>query len=160
MFLILSVVVGGLVIGALGRLVVPGRQPIGCLWTVLVGLGGSVLGGIVSRSIWADPWNHRLAVIGLEDGMVPIAYATTPEALAEERRLLYVALTRAEDELWCSWARVRRAGDRTWRCDPSPLLDAVEKASRDRGPAPDAEQLSSRIASLRTMLPTPADRAS
>jgi DNA helicase-2/ATP-dependent DNA helicase PcrA len=101
-----------------------------------------------------------VAVIGLEDGMVPIAYATTPEALAEERRLLYVALTRAEDELWCSWARVRRAGDRTWRCDPSPLLDAVEKASRDRGPAPDAEQLSSRIASLRTMLPTPADRAS
>jgi DNA helicase-2/ATP-dependent DNA helicase PcrA len=100
-----------------------------------------------------------VAVIGLEDGMVPIAYATTPEAVAEERRLLYVALTRAEDELWCSWARVRRAGDRSWRCDPSPLLDAVEKASRDPGP-PDAEQLSCRIASLRTMLPTPADRAS
>ena len=45
-----------------------------------------------------------VAVVGLEDGMVPIAYATTPDAVAEERRLLYVALTRAEDELWCSWA--------------------------------------------------------
>ena len=101
-----------------------------------------------------------VAVIGLEDGMVPIAYATTPQAVAEERRLLYVALTRAEDELWCSWARTRRAGDRTWRCDPSPLLAAVEEASRDNGPAPDARQLSSRIASLRTMLPEPTDRAS
>jgi DNA helicase-2/ATP-dependent DNA helicase PcrA len=101
-----------------------------------------------------------VAVVGLEGGMVPIAYATTPEALAEEHRLLYVALTRAEDELWCSWARTRRAGDRTWRCDPSPLLDAVRTASRDGGLAPDARQLSRRIATLRTMLPAPAGRAS
>ncbi len=101
-----------------------------------------------------------VAVVGLEDGMVPIAYATTPPAVAEERRLLYVALTRAEDELWCSWARTRRVGERTWRCDPSPLLAAVEEASRDRSPAPDAHQLSARIASLRTMLPEPTDRAS
>ena len=76
MFLILSIVVGGLVIGALGRLVVPGRQPIGCLWTVLVGIGGSVLGGIVARSIWHDPWNHSLAVIGLEVlGAAVLVYA-------------------------------------------------------------------------------------
>jgi DNA helicase-2/ATP-dependent DNA helicase PcrA len=96
-----------------------------------------------------------VAVVGLESGMVPIAYATTPDAVAEERRLLYVALTRAEDELWCSWARTRRAGGRTWRCDPSPLLAAVERANRDSGPgAPsDARQLSSRIASLRMRLP-------
>ena len=78
-----------------------------------------------------------VAVVGLEDGMVPIAYAVTPAALAEERRLLYVAVTRAEDELWCSWARTRRAGDRTWRCDPSPLLAGVERASRDSGTVPD-----------------------
>jgi DNA helicase-2/ATP-dependent DNA helicase PcrA len=101
-----------------------------------------------------------VAVVGLEDGMVPIAYATTALAVAEERRLLYVALTRAEDELWCSWARSRRAGDRTWRCDPSPLLAAVETASADRVPVPDAQQLSWRIASLRRMLPEPTDRAS
>jgi uncharacterized membrane protein YeaQ/YmgE (transglycosylase-associated protein family) len=65
-FLILSVVAGGLLIGALGRLLVPGSQPIGCLWTILVGVGGSILGGIVARSIWSDPWNHSFAVIGLE----------------------------------------------------------------------------------------------
>jgi DNA helicase-2/ATP-dependent DNA helicase PcrA len=94
-----------------------------------------------------------VAVVGLEDGMVPIAYATTPAARAEERRLLYVALTRAEDELWCSWAGLRRAGERTWRCDPSPLLAAVKRANREVEPAPDARQLSSRVASLRTRLP-------
>jgi uncharacterized membrane protein YeaQ/YmgE (transglycosylase-associated protein family) len=78
MFLILSIVIGGLVIGLLGRLVVPGRQPIGCLWTILVGLGGSVLGGIVSRAIWDDPWNHGLAVIALEVlGAALLVYALT-----------------------------------------------------------------------------------
>ncbi len=83
-----------------------------------------------------------VAVVGLEDGMVPIVYATTRQAIAEERRLLYVALTRAEDELWCSWARTRRAGDRTWRCDPSPLLAAVAEASRDAAPSPTPDGLS------------------
>jgi DNA helicase II / ATP-dependent DNA helicase PcrA len=101
-----------------------------------------------------------VALIGLEEGMVPIAYATTPDARAEERRLLYVALTRAEDELWCSWARTRRVGDRTWGCDPSPFLAAVAEASRDGGPETDVHQRFSRLASLRTMLPAPADRAS
>ena len=35
---------------------------------------------------------------------MPIASAQTDEAVDEERRLLYVAITRAEEELWCSWA--------------------------------------------------------
>lgn len=96
-----------------------------------------------------------VAVVGLESGMVPIAYATTPDALSEERRLLYVALTRAEDELWCSWARTRRAGGRTWRCDPSPLLAALQQANQELGAGsePDARQLAGRIALLRARLP-------
>jgi DNA helicase-2/ATP-dependent DNA helicase PcrA len=94
-----------------------------------------------------------VAVIGLENGMVPIAYATTPAALAEERRLLYVALTRAEDELWCSWADIRRVEGRTWRCEPSPLLAAVQMANPEDRTGPDARQLSARIASLRARLP-------
>jgi len=101
-----------------------------------------------------------VAVIGLEDGMVPIAYATTPDAVSEEHRLLYVALTRAEDELWCSWARARNAGGRTWRCDASPLVAAVRQASRDDEPEVDMRRLSTRIESLRKSLPTPTDRAS
>jgi len=87
--------------------------------------------------------------------MVPIAYARTPDAVAEERRLLYVALTRAEDELWCSWARTRRVAGRTWRCDPSPLLDAVTKANLELGAEsePDARRLSQRVGLLRARLP-------
>ena len=49
-------------------------------------------------------------VAGLEEGFVPIAYASTGGQLAEEKRLLYVALTRAEDELHLSWAAVRTFG--------------------------------------------------
>ena len=40
---------------------------------------------------------------GLGAGLMPIASAQTPAAVDEERRLLYVALTRSEEELWCSW---------------------------------------------------------
>jgi uncharacterized membrane protein YeaQ/YmgE (transglycosylase-associated protein family) len=41
----------GLVIGGLGRLVVPGRQPIGCIFTVLVGLVGAFGGYAIARAI-------------------------------------------------------------------------------------------------------------
>jgi uncharacterized membrane protein YeaQ/YmgE (transglycosylase-associated protein family) len=40
----------GLVIGALGRLVLPGRQDIGMLATTLVGIAASLLGGILATA--------------------------------------------------------------------------------------------------------------
>jgi DNA helicase-2/ATP-dependent DNA helicase PcrA len=50
-------------------------------------------------------------VVGLEDGLFPLSRATeTPEGLEEERRLAYVASTRAQDRLYLSWARARRRG--------------------------------------------------
>ena len=39
----------GLFIGGLGRLAVPGYQPMGCLGTVLVGIGGSIIGTVVAE---------------------------------------------------------------------------------------------------------------
>jgi uncharacterized membrane protein YeaQ/YmgE (transglycosylase-associated protein family) len=50
---IVSLIVCGLVIGGLGRLVVPGRQPIGLLATIAIGLGGAVLGAIAGSAIGA-----------------------------------------------------------------------------------------------------------
>lgn len=47
---------------------------------------------------------ESVAVIGLSEGLMPFVLATTPAALAEERRLLYVALTRARTGLRLSWA--------------------------------------------------------
>jgi DNA helicase-2/ATP-dependent DNA helicase PcrA len=78
---------------------------------------------------WAAVW-----VTGLEHGLVPIGHALTPEAEAEERRLLYVALTRAERELRCSWAETRRFGGRPVPRAPSPWLAAISDAVA----APDA----------------------
>ena len=64
-----------------------------------------------SRSTRPRAWSGRSVFLtGLERGLVPIAYAETPAALAEERRLLYVALTRAERELHLSWAQRRTLG--------------------------------------------------
>ncbi|MDA8289406.1 MAG: ATP-dependent helicase [Actinomycetota bacterium] len=69
-------------------------------------------------------------VTGLEDGFVPIAHASGRAALAEERRLLYVALSRAEDELHCSWAMTRRFGNRSIERSPSPFIEPIETMRR------------------------------
>jgi len=67
-------------------------------------------------------------VTGLERGLVPISWATTHAARAEERRLLHVALGRAEDTLCCSWARLRTAAGRRSARRPSPWLGDLEQA--------------------------------
>jgi DNA helicase II / ATP-dependent DNA helicase PcrA len=41
---------------------------------------------------------------GLVEGLMPIVHARTPDAIEEERRLLYVALTRARQHLYLSWS--------------------------------------------------------
>lgn len=53
---LVSTVVVGLVIGALGRLVVPGVQPIGFLATVGSGLCGSIVGGFVGQHVIGAGW--------------------------------------------------------------------------------------------------------
>jgi len=65
-------------------------------------------------------------VTGLERGLVPISWSTSPAAQAEERRLLHVALSRAEDDLHCTWARARSVGTRRAPREPSPWLGLLE----------------------------------
>ncbi|HEV2994314.1 MAG TPA: ATP-dependent DNA helicase UvrD2, partial [Acidimicrobiia bacterium] len=79
---------------------------------------------------------HTVFVTGLERGLVPISFADTPAERAEERRLLYVALSRAEQALHCSWARSRAIGSRVVRRNPSPWLAAIESATGPRPAAP------------------------
>jgi DNA helicase-2/ATP-dependent DNA helicase PcrA len=67
-------------------------------------------------------------VAGLEQGLVPIAHARQPDALAEERRLLYVALSRAEEGLHLTWAQQRSFKDRTSNRRPSFWLEDLEFA--------------------------------
>ncbi len=65
---------------------------------------------------------------GLEEGFVPIHHAQTEPARAEERRLLYVALTRAERELHCTWAERRAFASRSVSRRPSPYLETISLA--------------------------------
>jgi uncharacterized membrane protein YeaQ/YmgE (transglycosylase-associated protein family) len=53
---LISTVVVGLILGALGRLVVPGTQPIGFLATVGAGLCGSIIGGFVGQHVLHGHW--------------------------------------------------------------------------------------------------------
>jgi DNA helicase-2/ATP-dependent DNA helicase PcrA len=94
-----------------------------------------------------------VCVAGLEDGYVPIVHAGTDASRAEERRLLYVALTRASRQLHCSWARTRATGTgRAAERRPSPWLAPVEQfAKRGSGRIGRAEG-SRRVAALRAGL--------
>ena len=88
-------------------------------------------------------------LVGLADGTLPISHALAHgpegEAVEEERRLLYVGITRARVHLALSWALSRTAGGRQNR-RPSRFLAgiapqsqsdaAAHKPRRSRGPAP------------------------
>jgi DNA helicase II / ATP-dependent DNA helicase PcrA len=50
---------------------------------------------------------------GLVEGLMPIVHARTADAIEEERRLLYVAVTRAREHLYLSWSPARTPGART-----------------------------------------------
>lgn len=63
-------------------------------------------------------------LVGVAEGLLPISYAKTTAAREEERRLLYVAVTRARDLLSLSWARSRGADGRGKR-KRSRLLDGI-----------------------------------
>ncbi|MGH9062762.1 MAG: GlsB/YeaQ/YmgE family stress response membrane protein [Acidimicrobiales bacterium] len=58
---IIGLLVAGLVIGALGRLVVPGPNPMGIFTTILCGWAGSFLGGLVGRLLIG--WRYRYSFI-------------------------------------------------------------------------------------------------
>jgi DNA helicase-2/ATP-dependent DNA helicase PcrA len=75
---------------------------------------------------------------GVEDGFVPVAHARTTAARAEEARLLYVAMTRAQRELNVTWAQQRTFGGKVVERRRSPLLDPI--LERGASPAPDVER--------------------
>ncbi len=73
---------------------------------------------------------------GMQEGSMPIVYAETAEQVEEERRLLYVGMTRARDNLHVSWAAARSPGGRGQR-GPSRFLDSlVSPGQRPAAAAP------------------------
>ena len=82
---------------------------------------------------------------GLQDGTLPITYADTPAAIEEERRLLYVGMTRARVDLSLSWSLARNPGGRASR-KPSRFLDPLLP---DSVRAPSEQPRSRKIANCR-----------
>jgi ATP-dependent exoDNAse (exonuclease V) beta subunit len=97
---------------------------------------------------------QHVAAIGWAEGQLPNYNATTPAELAEEQRLAYVALSRAEDSLLITWSRGRndpRYPDRS----PSRFLAPIEKVIADieRRNAPlTGEARKARLAAIRREL--------
>ncbi len=75
---------------------------------------------------------------GLEDGLLPLRpemifagkYETRPADLAEERRLLYVGLTRAAKFVYCSHSASRKLFGKDFMLHPSPFLDNMRDLMR------------------------------
>ena len=81
-----------------------------------------------------------VCLVGLEEGMVPISYAATEADLAEERRLLYVGMTRARRHLWLSWAQQRPGwSGKPVRRRPSRFLEDIAERQRSLQPGSDAD---------------------
>ncbi|MFC5908497.1 ATP-dependent helicase, partial [Streptacidiphilus monticola] len=74
-------------------------------------------------------------LVGLTEGMLPITYAKTDEQVEEERRLLYVGVTRAREHLTLSWALARSPGGRASR-QPSRFLDGLRPGAPARAAGP------------------------
>jgi len=78
-------------------------------------------------------------LVGCEDGLLPLRWpgqTATEEEIAEERRLFFVGLTRAQDRLYLSHVRrrVRQGVER--ECRPTPFLDSIDPGLLERlGPS-------------------------
>ncbi|WP_371106053.1 MULTISPECIES: ATP-dependent DNA helicase UvrD2 [Streptomyces] len=74
-------------------------------------------------------------LVGLTEGMMPITYAKTEQQIEEERRLLYVGVTRARRHLTLSWALSRAPGGRASR-RPTRFLNGLRPGSQAVGARP------------------------
>jgi uncharacterized membrane protein YeaQ/YmgE (transglycosylase-associated protein family) len=72
LWFVISTAVIGLVLGALGRLIIPGEQPIGVIATIICGWAGSLIGGVIGRIVWSSH-SHHLATLLIEVGVAAVA---------------------------------------------------------------------------------------
>lgn len=94
-----------------------------------------VIQGVTLASLHAAKGLEWDAVFlpGLTEGTLPIVYAQTDEAIEEERRLLYVGVTRARERVYLSWAAARTAGGRATR-SPSRFVSGLRRLPPRRPP--------------------------
>ncbi|WP_454828188.1 UvrD-helicase domain-containing protein [Pseudoxanthomonas wuyuanensis] len=98
-------------------------------------------------------------IVGCEDGTLPHEISVEEGNLEEERRLLYVGITRAKQALWLSYSRQTRRFRELVRLQPSRFLDELPQSELQRDgadPVADAERKKERasagLAAIQAML--------
>jgi len=101
---------------------------------------------------------HRVVfVAGCEDGLIPHARSVEedPASMEEERRLFYVALTRAKEKLILSACRTRKVLRERVQCSPSPFLEEIPDgliSSDDLNATVDEDEATDYFAALKARL--------
>jgi len=76
-------------------------------------------------------------IVGMEENLFPSQLAlNSREELEEERRLFYVAITRAEKRCTLSYANTRYRWGNLTHCEPSRFIDEVDSKYLEMPPAP------------------------
>jgi ATP-dependent DNA helicase Rep len=97
-------------------------------------------------------------LVGVEEGILPHRESIDNDKIEEERRLMYVGITRAQRSLHITWCRKRKRAGETEVCEPSRFIDELPKEDvRHSGnptadPAASKELARERMAQIRAML--------
>jgi uncharacterized membrane protein YeaQ/YmgE (transglycosylase-associated protein family) len=67
---IILLVLTGLIVGALGRLAIPGPDPMGIGMTILVGIGGSLIAGLIGRLLFGGRGGGFILAVVCSAGIV------------------------------------------------------------------------------------------
>jgi len=71
-------------------------------------------------------------IVGVEEGVLPHSRSVDEGNRSEERRLLYVGITRAMEKLTVTWCHTRRRGKDKLPCQPSSFFDELDEEELER----------------------------
>ena len=78
---LISLVITGLIVGALGRLAIPGPNPMSIGLTIAIGIGGAFVGGLVAFLIGAGIWLAFILEVLAAAGIVYLLQRRPPRAI-------------------------------------------------------------------------------
>ncbi|MDP3512310.1 MAG: UvrD-helicase domain-containing protein [Sulfuritalea sp.] len=99
---------------------------------------------------------RHVFLVGVEEGLLPHRDSLDAARMEEERRLMYVGITRAQASLTVSWCEKRKQGREWMPREPSRFIaemgEAVASAAQQRNTVPEPETARARAGALRAML--------
>jgi ATP-dependent DNA helicase Rep len=92
-------------------------------------------------------------LVGVEEGLLPHRESVATEKVEEERRLMYVGITRARNSLHLTWCQKRKQGKDSIPCEPSRFIAEMgEDVSRPSSQPVEKAEAKDRLAAMRAML--------